>query len=46
MDPGFCLFKTNDKGNVYYPNENSFINPYHLNYFYFFGRLMGKALSS
>ena len=29
MNPNYSLFKANDVGNVYYPNQNSFINPYH-----------------
>ena len=45
IDPSYGLFTTNDSGSVYYPNENSVISPYHLNYYKFLGKIMGKALS-
>ena len=46
VDPKYGLFVSNSTGETYQPNEHSFINPYHLNYFKFYGQLVGKALSS
>lgn len=33
-------------GNVYQPNADSFVNPYHLKYFEFFGKVVGRAITT
>lgn len=44
FNPDYGLFKLSSTGNTYQPNKNSWINPDHLKFFKFIGRIMGKAL--
>jgi len=43
FNPNIALFELSHEG-CYQPNPNSVINPEHLSYFRFVGRLVGKAL--
>jgi E3 ubiquitin-protein ligase HUWE1 len=44
FDPNYALFKSGSTGNTYHPSSQSYINPLHLQYFKFIGRIIGKAL--
>lgn len=44
FNPNYSLFKLSSNGVSYYPNDQSFVNPDHLNFFKFIGRIIGKAL--
>lgn len=45
FNPGYALFKPSAADNVtFQPNQHSSINPDHLSYFKFTGRIIGKAL--
>lgn len=44
FNPNYSLFKLSSNGVSYYPNDQSFVNPDHLNFFKFIGRVIGKAL--
>lgn len=41
----YALFEKSTSGNTYQPSNKSYVNPDHLNYFKFVGRIVGKALS-
>lgn len=43
FNPGYALFKSSDEG-AFQPNPASYINPDHLRYFKFVGRVVAKAL--
>lgn len=43
-NPEYALFTQSDDGCTFQPNSNSAINPDHLNYFSFAGRILGLAL--
>ncbi|XP_077970581.1 E3 ubiquitin-protein ligase HACE1-like [Styela clava] len=43
-NPEYALFTQSDDGSTFQPNCNSAINPDHLNYFSFTGRILGLAL--
>lgn len=40
----YALFEQSSSGNTYHPSSKSYINPDHLRYFKFIGRVVGKAL--
>ena len=45
FNPNYALFRTaGGKASTFHPNPNSFVNPDHLDYFHFCGRIMGKAI--
>ncbi len=44
FNPIVALFKKSAHGNTYQPDPKSVIEPNHLNYFKFIGRIIGKAL--
>jgi len=45
FNPNFCLFTPiSEDGLTFQPNMHSGINPQHLDYFKFFGRIIGKAI--
>lgn len=44
LDPNAALFYCIETNNTYHPNPASRINPTHLMYFRFIGKLLGKAL--
>lgn len=44
LNPDFALFTLSTDGSTFQPNCNSSINPDHLSYFQFAGRIMGIAL--
>jgi hypothetical protein len=45
FNPNYALFRTaGGKASTFHPNPNSFVNPDHLSFFEFCGRIMGKAL--
>jgi hypothetical protein len=41
----YALFETSTSGNTYQPSSKSHVNPDHLKFFKFVGRVVGKALS-
>lgn len=43
-DPHYCLFELNDDARTYSINKNSSVNPEHLLYFRFIGRLLAKGI--
>mmetsp|Transcript_73195 Transcript_73195/g.147309 ORF Transcript_73195/g.147309 Transcript_73195/m.147309 type:complete len:349 (+) Transcript_73195:766-1812(+) len=45
FNPGYCLFCPTADGATYQPNGMSAINPDHLHYFKFVGRVVGKAVA-
>jgi len=45
FDPNYALFTSTEDGSTFQPNPNSSINPDHLSYFRFVGRIVGKAVS-
>ncbi|XP_065646251.1 E3 ubiquitin-protein ligase HACE1 isoform X3 [Hydra vulgaris] len=44
VNPDCALFTLSADGSTFQPNSNSFVNPDHLSYFHFAGRIMGLAL--
>ncbi|KJE95313.1 HECT and ankyrin repeat domain-containing protein [Capsaspora owczarzaki ATCC 30864] len=44
LDPNYALFVPSEDGCTFQPNPNSHINPDHLSYFRFAGRVIGMAL--
>jgi E3 ubiquitin-protein ligase HUWE1 len=44
FNPNFALFSLTDNGVSFHPNTNSSINPDHLHFFRFVGRMIGKAI--
>ena len=44
FNPNYSLFKLTDNGVSHYFNTQSYINPDHLHYLKFIGRMVGKAL--
>nr|KAG5706859.1 hypothetical protein BaRGS_004194 [Batillaria attramentaria] len=44
LNPDYALFTMSADGSTFQPNSNSSINPDHLSYFRFAGRLLGLAL--
>ena len=45
FNPNYALFTSTEDGCTFQPNPNSSINPEHLRYFHFVGRIVGKALA-
>jgi E3 ubiquitin-protein ligase HUWE1 len=45
FNPNYALFTSTEDGCTFQPNQNSSINPDHLSYFRFVGRIVGKAVS-
>ena len=45
FNPNYALFTSTEDGSTFQPNPNSNINPDHLSYFRFVGRIVGKALA-
>lgn len=45
FNPNYALFVSTEDGITFQPNPNSMINPDHLSYFRFVGRVVGKAVS-
>ncbi|EGR27696.1 hypothetical protein IMG5_190520 [Ichthyophthirius multifiliis] len=44
LNPDYLLFKPSNTGNTYQPNQNSYFNENHLDYFKFIGRIVGKVI--
>ena len=44
FNPNYALFTSTEDGCTFQPNPNSAINPDHLSYFRFVGRVVGKAV--
>ena len=44
FNAGYVLFITTGDGVTFQPNPNSYVNPDHLSYFKFIGRIIGKAI--
>ncbi|XP_066926348.1 E3 ubiquitin-protein ligase HACE1-like [Clytia hemisphaerica] len=44
LNPDFALFTLSADGSTFQPNSSSSVNPDHLNYFLFAGKIMGLAL--
>jgi E3 ubiquitin-protein ligase HUWE1 len=45
FNPNYALFTSTEDGSTFQPNPNSSINPDHLSYFRFVGRIVGKAVA-
>jgi len=45
FNPNYALFTSTEDGCTFQPNANSSINPDHLSYFRFVGRIVGKAVA-
>lgn len=45
FNPGYAMFRTTPGGRTYVPNPSSHINPDHLQYFKFVGRVIAKAIA-
>jgi hypothetical protein len=45
FNPNYALFTSTEDGCTFQPNPNSMINPDHLSYFRFVGRVVGKAVA-
>lgn len=45
FNPNYALFIATSEGTTFQPNPNSFVNPDHLQYFRFVGRIVGKAVA-
>jgi len=45
FNPNYALFTSTEDGCTFQPNPNSNINPDHLHYFRFVGRIVGKAVA-
>lgn len=44
FNPNYSLFTPTSNGVTFHPNTQSHVNPDHLNFFRFIGRIIGKAL--
>lgn len=44
LNPNYALFIQSADGATFQPNSNSDVNPDHLSYFHFSGRMMGLAI--
>ena len=44
FNPNYALFSSTGDGVTFQPNAHSYINPDHLSYFKFVGRVIGKAI--
>lgn len=44
FNPNYSLFTPTSNGVSFHPNQQSHVNPDHLNFFKFIGRVIGKAL--
>lgn len=44
FNPNYSLFNLTSNGVSFYPNPQSYVNPDHLNFFKFIGRVIGKAV--
>lgn len=44
FDPNYSLFNRTSNGVTFHPNQQSHVNPEHLNFFKFIGRFIGKSL--
>jgi len=44
FNPDYSLFNLTSNGVSYYANSQSYVNPDHLNFFKFIGRMVGKAI--
>jgi len=45
FNPNYALFTSTEDGCTFQPNQHSSINPDHLSYFRFVGRIVGKAVT-
>jgi E3 ubiquitin-protein ligase HUWE1 len=45
FNPNYALFTATEDGCTFQPNQNSGINPDHMSFFRFVGRIVGKALA-
>eukprot|EP00536_Pseudo-nitzschia_multiseries_P010994 jgi/Psemu1/326262/estExt_fgenesh1_pg.C_3550003 len=45
FNPNYALFTSTEDGCTFQPNPNSSVNPDHLSYFRFVGRIVGKAVA-
>lgn len=45
FNPNYALFTSTEDGATFQPNPNSSINPDHLSFFRFVGRIVGKAIA-
>lgn len=45
FNPNYALFTSTEDGCTFQPNQHSTINPDHLDYFRFVGRIVGKAVA-
>ena len=45
FNPNYALFTSTEDGCTFQPNQHSSINPDHLSYFRFVGRIVGKAVA-
>ena len=45
FNPNYALFTSTEDGCTFQPNQHSSINPDHLSYFQFVGRIVGKAVA-
>ena len=45
FNPNYALFTSTEDGSTFQPNPSSSINPDHLSYFRFVGRIVGKAVA-
>lgn len=44
FNPDYALFKLSNSGNSFHPSAKSYVNPDHLEYFKFVGRIIGMAI--
>lgn len=44
FNPGYVLFQASLNGQMFQPSPKSYINPDHLKFLKFIGRVVGKAL--
>jgi|JI6StandDraft_1071083.scaffolds.fasta_scaffold05899_8 hypothetical protein len=44
FNPNYAIFQPSSTGNTYQPSPKSYINPQHLTFFKFVGRVVGKAM--
>lgn len=44
FNPNYAIFQPSSAGNTYQPSPKSYINPQHLTFFKFAGRVVGKAM--
>ena len=43
FNPNYALFKPSSNGNTFQPSNKSYINPDHLKFYKFIGRIIGKV---